>query len=259
MNDNQTGQFWNQRTVRVAGARETIGNLVVQQNGIQCFNCKEFDHFAKEYRKPKQGKDYAYHKENMMLCKQEKKSVPLSAEQGDWLNDTDDELDEQEWEAHYMYVETILEVLTAESGPTVDAESLEYVQSNDDYNVFAIERQNFEQPETINDTYVVKMVDSNVIPNSSNMCDNEEHADQKAKEYEDERVVLANLIANLKLDHDENKKIQNQLKKANTSLTHELNECKSALEESNDIRDRCKSAHHNQEIELKKYNKYKKC
>nr|GEU72983.1 hypothetical protein [Tanacetum cinerariifolium] len=36
---------------------------------------------------------------------------------------------------------------------------------------------------------------------------------------EDERVALANLIANLKLDIDENKMIQTQLKKENTSLT----------------------------------------
>ncbi|GKF16913.1 hypothetical protein Tco_0061831, partial [Tanacetum coccineum] len=33
-NDNQTGQFRNQRTVTVAGARETIGSQVVQQNRI---------------------------------------------------------------------------------------------------------------------------------------------------------------------------------------------------------------------------------
>ncbi|GKF04440.1 hypothetical protein Tco_0035108, partial [Tanacetum coccineum] len=34
INDNQTGQFMNQRTVTVVGARETIGNQVVQQTGI---------------------------------------------------------------------------------------------------------------------------------------------------------------------------------------------------------------------------------
>ncbi|GKB44563.1 hypothetical protein Tco_0889505 [Tanacetum coccineum] len=55
------------------------------------------------------------------------------------------------------------------------------------------------------------------------------------------------------------KNIQNQLKRANASLTHELNECKSALAESNDIRDRCRSALHNQEIMLEKYKKYKDC
>ncbi|GJX55417.1 retrovirus-related pol polyprotein from transposon TNT 1-94 [Tanacetum coccineum] len=41
-------QFGNQRAVNVVGARETVGGPVVQQSGIQCFNCKEFGHYAKE-------------------------------------------------------------------------------------------------------------------------------------------------------------------------------------------------------------------
>nr|GEW15179.1 hypothetical protein [Tanacetum cinerariifolium] len=81
--------------------------------------------------------------------------------------------------------------------------------------------------------------------------------EQNANDNEDEHVVLANLIANLKLDINENKNIQKQLRKANASLTHELNECKSALVKSNDIRDRCRSALHHQEIELEKYKTYK--
>ncbi|GKD53036.1 retrovirus-related pol polyprotein from transposon TNT 1-94 [Tanacetum coccineum] len=77
VNENQTGQFRNERIVSVAGARETVGSQVVQQTGIQCFNCKKFRHFAKECRKSKRGKDYTYHKEKMLLCKQAKKGVPL--------------------------------------------------------------------------------------------------------------------------------------------------------------------------------------
>ncbi|GJT98993.1 hypothetical protein Tco_1094511 [Tanacetum coccineum] len=76
------------------------------------------------------------------------------------------------------------------------------------------------------------------------MCDNDIQNDQNDVECEDERVALANLIANLKLDIVENKKIQNQLKKANASLTQELTECKSilgetsrTLRESNSVRD----------------------
>ncbi|GJZ53676.1 retrovirus-related pol polyprotein from transposon TNT 1-94 [Tanacetum coccineum] len=188
-NDNQTGQFGNQRAVNVVGARETVGGPVVQQSGIQCFNCKEFGHYAKECRKPKRVKDSTYHKEKMLLCKQAEKGVQLQAEQSDWLADTDEEIDEQELEAHYSYMAKIQEVHNADS--CTDAEPL-----------------------------TVETGDSNVIPDSSDMCDNDIQDDQNDVECDDERVVLANL----KLDVDENKKIQKQLKKANATLTQELTE-----------------------------------
>ncbi|GKB01243.1 putative ribonuclease H-like domain-containing protein [Tanacetum coccineum] len=144
-NNSQTRQFGNQRTVIVAGARETVGN-----------------------QETKTGKRYAYHKEKMMLCKQEEKGVPLSAEQGDWRDGTDEEPDEQELEAHYKHGKD--SGLNCRFRTYLDVKQLE-----------------------------------------------QEHANQNAEEYEDERVVIANLIANLRLNHDENKKIQKQLKKANAA------------------------------------------
>nr|GEZ44594.1 hypothetical protein [Tanacetum cinerariifolium] len=106
-NDNQSGQFGNQRTENVTAARENVGSKVVQQSGIQCFNCKEYGHFAKECRKPKRVKDSVYHKEKMLLCKQAEQGVPLHVEQFDWLADTDEEVDEQELEEHYSYMAKI--------------------------------------------------------------------------------------------------------------------------------------------------------
>nr|GFC04050.1 hypothetical protein [Tanacetum cinerariifolium] len=40
----------------------------------------------------------------MLLCKQEEAGIQLNAEQADWKDDTDDESDDQELEAHYMYM-----------------------------------------------------------------------------------------------------------------------------------------------------------
>ncbi|GJU63109.1 retrovirus-related pol polyprotein from transposon TNT 1-94 [Tanacetum coccineum] len=189
-NDNQTGQFRNQRIATVDGARETVGSHVVQKTGLQCFNCKEFGHFAKEYRKPKRVKDSRYHKEKILLCKQAEKGVPLQAEQSDWLEDTDEEIDEQELEAHYSFMAKIQEVPTADSG--TDSEPL-------------------------------KQVDSNIIPDSSDMCDNDIQNDQNAIECDDERVALANSIANLKLTELERYKTLNDRTVDYDKLEQKLN------------------------------------
>ncbi|GJT48445.1 retrovirus-related pol polyprotein from transposon TNT 1-94 [Tanacetum coccineum] len=192
-NDNQSGQFGNQRTMTVAGTRETVGSPVVQQTRIQCFNCKGFGHYAKECRKPKR-------------------------------------IDEQELEAHYSFIAKIQEVLPGESSST--EQPLEQVQNHDENNVFANERRHSEQPESINDTYVLEKDDSNVTPDSSNICNNDNQVDQNATECVDERAALANLIVNLTLDTEENKTILKQLKKANASLTQEIEECKTNLDET---------------------------
>ncbi|GKE98798.1 hypothetical protein Tco_0022149 [Tanacetum coccineum] len=135
----------------------------------------------------------------------------------------------------------IQEVPIADS--ETNTEPLEHVQNNAEYNMFANVRQHSKQSESTSNTCLVEKDDSNVTPDSPDMCDNDIQTDQNV---EDEPAALANLIANLKLDVDENKKIQKQLKKANASLAHELKECKSILAEtsrtlgeSNSIRDSC--------------------
>ncbi|GKG43305.1 hypothetical protein Tco_0479989, partial [Tanacetum coccineum] len=66
--------------------------------------------------------------------------------------DTDEEIDEQELEAHYSYMAKIQEVSPEESSST--GQPLEQVQNHDENDVFSNVRQHSEQPESINDTYV---------------------------------------------------------------------------------------------------------
>nr|GFB60085.1 hypothetical protein [Tanacetum cinerariifolium] len=40
---------------------------MVQKSGIQCYNCKEYGHVARECQKSKKAKDAAYHREKMLL------------------------------------------------------------------------------------------------------------------------------------------------------------------------------------------------
>nr|GEZ32399.1 hypothetical protein [Tanacetum cinerariifolium] len=87
-----------------------------------------------------------------------------------------------------------------------DFEPVEKVQNVAGYNVFANDLQHFEQYESISNTCLVETDDSNVIPDSPDMCNDDIQNDQNDVESDDERVALANL----KLDVDENKKIQNK-------------------------------------------------
>nr|GEW70281.1 retrovirus-related Pol polyprotein from transposon TNT 1-94 [Tanacetum cinerariifolium] len=214
-NDSQSRQFGNQRKMHVTEARENVGSPVVQQSGIQCFNCKEFGHFAKECRKPKAVKDF-------------------------------------------IYLAKIQEVPTADSG--TDSEPLEQVHNDTRYNMFANELQHSEQSESISNTCLVEIDDTNVIPGSPDMCDDDIQNDQNDVESDDERVALVNLISNFKLDVDENKKIQKQLQKANTPLAQKLKECKiilaetsKTLGESNSVRDSFLVALQNRQTEFEKY------
>nr|GFC93967.1 hypothetical protein [Tanacetum cinerariifolium] len=136
-----------QRLGNVAGARETVGSTMVQKSRIQCYNCKEYGHVSRECQKPKRAKDAAYHREKMLLCKQEEAGIQLNAEQADWKDDTDDESDDQELEAHYMYMAKIQEVSldAIDSGPIFDKEpkqkDSEQIDQNDEDADLAKERE----------------------------------------------------------------------------------------------------------------------
>nr|GEW56225.1 hypothetical protein [Tanacetum cinerariifolium] len=112
--------------------------------------------------------------------------------------DTHEEIDEQELEAHYNYMAKIQEVPTADS--RTDSKPLEQVQNEAGYNMFANELQHSVQSESVSNTCLVETDDSNAVPDSPDMCNDDIQNEQNDVESDDERVTLANLIANLKLD-----------------------------------------------------------
>ncbi|GKB30267.1 hypothetical protein Tco_0869668 [Tanacetum coccineum] len=179
----------NQRVVNVVGARENV----------------------------------AYYKEKMLLYKQEEVEVQLNVEQADWKDDTDDESDDQELEAHYMYMAHIQEVTpdaADNSGPLFDAEPLHKVQNNNDnYNVFAIENKHPEQPESVNDIYLEEQGDTNITIDSLDICYDRDQDDQDdTDELDQELDLLASLIEKLKCEIDDSKNRNKFLETSNKAL-----------------------------------------
>nr|GEV93071.1 retrovirus-related Pol polyprotein from transposon TNT 1-94 [Tanacetum cinerariifolium] len=218
---NRGTRYDNHRIVNVAGARETVGTTVVQKSRIQCYNCKEFGHVTRECQKPKRAKDAAYHKEKMLLCKQEEAGFQLNAEQADWRDDTDDKPEDQELEAHYMYIDQIQEVTldaADNSGPIFDS----LVSNNDNYNVFAIESEHPEQSKSVNDTYPIEQDEHNVIIDSLDMSYDKEHIDQDDDDdlaNEQEMVADLRYFNSLELEVDS---LKSQLETQKTQFLNEI-------------------------------------
>nr|GEV88561.1 hypothetical protein [Tanacetum cinerariifolium] len=226
---NRGAGYDNQRLGNVDGARETVGTTVVQKSRIQCYNCKEFRHVARECQKPKRVKDAAYHRENMLLY--------------------------QKMEAYHMYMVKLQEVtpdVADNSGPIFDTEPLEKVSDNDNYNVFAIECEHPEQSKSFNDTYSIEQDEHNVIIDSLDMSYDREQIDQNDDDDDlaNERKLLASLIEKLKCKIEDfktkNKSLEssnNRFKEANNKLSEtnelmykDLKKFQAELDRRNDVK-----------------------
>ncbi|GJS95645.1 hypothetical protein Tco_0802613 [Tanacetum coccineum] len=147
-------------------------------------NQKEYGHVTRECQKPKRAKNASYHKEKMLLCKQEEAGFQLNAEQADWRDDTDDEPDDQELEAHYT--------------------------------------EHPEQPRFVNDTYLEEQGDTNITIDSLDNSTNGEMVDPDDDDLSKERDLLASLIEKLKCEIADSKNRNKFLESSNKTLTDKL-------------------------------------
>nr|GEX38633.1 retrovirus-related Pol polyprotein from transposon TNT 1-94 [Tanacetum cinerariifolium] len=120
-------------------------------------------------------------------------------EQVDWRGETDDELDDQEFEAHYMYMAHIKEVTldaADNSGPIFDTY----------------------------DTYLKEQDDTNITIDSLDMSTNGQMVDQDDDDLAKERDLLASLIDKLKCEIDDNKNRNKLLESSNNHFKEANNE-----------------------------------
>nr|GEX62873.1 hypothetical protein [Tanacetum cinerariifolium] len=195
----------NQRLGNVAGARETIGITVVQKSRIQYYNCKELVHVVRECQKPKRAKDVAYHREKMLLYKQEEAGIQLNVEKADWRDDTDDESEDQELEAHYI----------------------EQIDQNDDDDDLANERE-------LLASLVEKLkceIDDSKNRNKFLETSNKVLVEKMKGEIED----FKNKNKSLESSNNHFKEANNKLLEINTLMYNDLKKFKAELDRRNDV------------------------
>nr|GFA88374.1 hypothetical protein [Tanacetum cinerariifolium] len=157
----------------------------------------------------------------------EEAGIQLNAEQADWRDDTDDdEMEDQELEAHYIFMAQLQEVSpdAADSGPIFDDEPLQKVSNDDHYNVFAMESAHPEKSKPVYDTYPIEQDAQDVIIDSLDMSYEREEIDQNDDDNNlaKERELLASLIEKLKCEIDENKNRNKFLETSNKVLIEKL-------------------------------------
>ncbi|GJT16114.1 retrovirus-related pol polyprotein from transposon TNT 1-94 [Tanacetum coccineum] len=150
-----------------------------------------------------------------------------NVEQADWKDDTDDKSEDQELEAHYMYMAQIQEVTqdpVDNSGPIFDDEPMHRVQNNNDnYNVFAMENEHLEQPGSSNHIYLAERGNTNITIDSLDICYNRDQDDHgETDDLDQERDLLASLIQKLKCEINDSKNRNKFLESLNKGLVDKL-------------------------------------
>nr|GEW58505.1 hypothetical protein [Tanacetum cinerariifolium] len=109
------------------------------------------------------------------------------------------------------------------SRPIFDTEPLQKVQNNNDnYNVFANDREHPKQPKSVNDIYLEEQGDINITIDSLNMSTNKETVYKDDGDLARERDLLAPLIDKLKCETNDSNNCNKLLESSNKTLVDKL-------------------------------------
>nr|GEX58340.1 retrovirus-related Pol polyprotein from transposon TNT 1-94 [Tanacetum cinerariifolium] len=192
---------------------------------------KEFRHVARECQKPKRVKDAAYHREKMILCKQEEAGIQLNAMQADLRDDNDDESEDQELEAHYMYMSQIQEVTpdaANNSRPIYDTEPLQKIDKDDDDDDLANKHKLLASLSKKLKCEIDDSKNSNKYLETSNKV----LVDKLKGEIED----FKNKNKSLELSNNRFKEANNELSKTNELMYNDLKKFQAELDKRNDVK-----------------------
>ncbi|GJY50578.1 integrase, catalytic region, zinc finger, CCHC-type containing protein, partial [Tanacetum coccineum] len=193
---------------------------------VQCYNCSEKGHYARNCPKPK-VQDSKYFMEQMLLAKQDEAGVTLTDEQNDFLVADATRMEEIELSANICLMARIQPAnINSDVGPSYDSAFLSEVQKPSTSYVNPLfakdnpEQKYPKQPKIIKDIIGDDQIDSNMIFDATNVdvnSGNVEYDNNVQASY-----ALEQLALNAYKEAEKQQVNANKVKQQNKVLTQQL-------------------------------------
>ncbi|GJS41309.1 integrase, catalytic region, zinc finger, CCHC-type containing protein [Tanacetum coccineum] len=184
---------------------KNVGYAGNGKKNVQCYNCNGKGHYARECPKPR-VRDAKYFREKILLAAKDEAGVNLDAEENDFMPINaygDDQLEELNASVIMMaHIQPTNDKSDAE--PTYDAELIS------------------EKLETVIHTSADDQIDSDIIFNDPYVDNNSGQAEHDPNAHDQPYADIETLIYNVQVEAQNQRKINNELKKQKSLFQKEL-------------------------------------
>ncbi|GKA19655.1 retrovirus-related pol polyprotein from transposon TNT 1-94 [Tanacetum coccineum] len=189
---------------------------------VQCYNCNEKGHYACDCQKPR-VRDAKYFREQMLLAMKDEAGSNLNNEENDFMLDTSyGEETIEELTAAVMLMARIQPADgNAETVPSYDAKAVSEVDASSKVH----EHMRHEKRKTIIQTSDDDQIDSNIIFDDPYVENNSGMFDHDSNDH-DEYHKIQILAYDVQREAENQKRLNNELKKQKMLLQKELETCK---------------------------------